>query len=170
MNTEMEALAAAAAEADALAGVAPAAEGQGGPAGAAGPDYGTEAAQAVGVFADLLAAYAPGTATIWTAEARQRTAAALGPVMEKHGWTMAGLPPELTLAVVAGPLLWQSARVVAAQVQYDRARAAQAASGGVVIDTPAKDATGQAAEPAHGNVDMTGMGEARQALYEQGGQ
>ena len=167
MNQEMEALAAAAAEADAMAGVATAAEGQGGTAGAAGPDYGKEAAQAVGVFADLLAAYAPGTATIWTTEARQRTAAALGPVMEKHGWTMAGLPPELTLAIVAGPLLWQSARVVAVQVQYDKAKAAQAASGGIVIDTTAQP---QPQKQPSGDVDMAGMQAAKQALYEQSGQ
>lgn len=89
-----------------------------------GPDFGQEAAGMVEMVTGLLVGYAPGTAAIWTPEAKQRTAAALVPVMEKYGFSFGALPPEITLLVVAGPLLWQSSRVVAAQIEADKAKAA----------------------------------------------
>lgn len=89
-----------------------------------GPDFGNEAAGMVDMVTGLLIGYAPGTAAIWTPEAKQRTAAALVPVMEKYGFSFGALPPEITLLVVAGPLLWQSSRVVAAQIEADKAKAA----------------------------------------------
>lgn len=147
MNGEMALLAHEAAAADEAAGVGM--EG-GGPAPVGiETDYHKEAATAVGIFADLLAGYAPATSAVWTPEARARTAAALGPVLAKYGVTLGTLPPEITLAIVAGPLLWQSARLVAAQAQSD-----QAAAPGVVIDTP-----------AHEQPPMT---HPQTALYEQG--
>lgn len=84
-------------------------------------DYQTEAAQAVDMFAALIVGYAPGTADIWNDGTKGRVAAALAPVMAKYGVSFGSLPPELTLIVVAGPPLYMSARIVAAQMKSDRA-------------------------------------------------
>lgn len=87
----------------------------------AGPvNYGTEAAGAVDMFTALLVGFAPRTAAIWTPEAKERTALALAPVLEKYGFSFGNMPPELTLAIVAGPLLWQSSRIVAEQINADK--------------------------------------------------
>ena len=91
-----------------------------------GPDYGQEATGAVEMFTGFLVGYAPAAAGIWTPEAKQRTAAALVPVMEKYGFSFGALPPEITLLIVAGPLLWQSSRVVAQQIEADKAKAVKA--------------------------------------------
>jgi hypothetical protein len=78
------------------------------------------------MFTGFLVGYAPAAAGIWTPEAKQRTAAALVPVMEKYGFSFGALPPEITLLIVAGPLLWQSSRVVAQQIEADKAKAVKA--------------------------------------------
>ena len=83
-------------------------------------NYGTEAAGVVDMFTAMLTGFAPKTADIWTDAAKQRTALALAPVMEKYGFSFGTMPPELTLAIVAGPLLWQSSRVVAAQINAEK--------------------------------------------------
>lgn len=116
-------------------------------AAANAPDFGREATIAVDMFAGLLCGFAPKCETIWTTQAKQRTAQALAPVLEKYGVTMESLPVELGLVIVAGPLLWQSSKVVAAQIEADR-RAKP-------IDAQAKEAnpapeTGEApAAPVH---------------------
>ena len=97
------------------------------PAMETGPDFGKEAAGAVDMFAAMIVGYAPAAASIWTEPAKARTAAALVPVMEKYGFSFGSLPPELTFAIVAGPLLWQSSRLVAAQMEADKAKAVQQA-------------------------------------------
>lgn len=83
---------------------------------AAPTDFQTEAAGAVDMFTALLVGFAPKTEGIWTAQAKERTAQALAPVLEKYGFSFGNMPPELTLAIVAGPLLWQSSRLVAEQI------------------------------------------------------
>lgn len=92
-------------------------------AAAAAPDYGREAAIMVDMFAGLVTGYAPATAEVWTNPAKQRTAMALAPVLEKYGITFDALPCELLFAVVAGPLLWRSSKLVAMQMEMDGARA-----------------------------------------------
>lgn len=125
MSNELDALAgvAAAADAGAIAADNVGQTEEGGELVPAGPDFGQEAAGAVDMFTGLLVGYAPDAASIWTPEAKQRTAAALVPVMEKYGFSFGNLPPELTFVVVAGPLLWQSARVVGNQAAKDKAQA-----------------------------------------------
>lgn len=83
-------------------------------------NYGTEAAGVVDMFTAMLTGFAPKTSDIWTPAAKERTAMALAPVMEKYGFSFGAMPPELTLAIVAGPLLWQSSRIVAAQINADK--------------------------------------------------
>jgi len=87
-----------------------------------GADYGIEARGAVDMFAAMVVGYAPKAESVWTDAAKHRTAAALAPVMEKYGFSFGALPPELTLMIVAGPLLWQSSRIVAAQMAEEKAK------------------------------------------------
>lgn len=98
-------------------------EGQGGELVPMGPDYMIEARGAVDMFAALVVGYAPKAADVWTDQAKHRTAAALAPVMEKYAFSFGSMPPELTLLIVAGPLLWQSSRIVAAQMAEEKAKA-----------------------------------------------
>lgn len=101
-------------------------QGEPGAALATGPDFGREAAGAVDMFAGLVVGYAPACASVWNDEAKARTAGALAPVLEKYGFTFGSMPPELIFAVVAGPLLWQSSRIVAAQMETEKAKSAPA--------------------------------------------
>ena len=87
-----------------------------------GADFGIEARGAVDMFAAMVVGYAPKAESVWTEAAKHRTAAALAPVMEKYGFSFGALPPELTLMIVAGPLLWQSSRIVAAQMAEEKAK------------------------------------------------
>lgn len=89
------------------------------------PDYAIEARGAVDMFTACLVGYAPRTESVWSEAAKHRTAAALAPVMEKYGFSFGGLPPEWTLVIVAGPLLWQSSRLVAAQMAEEKAKKPQ---------------------------------------------
>lgn len=91
---------------------------------AAPTDFQREAAGAVDMFAALVVGFAPKAEPIWTAEAKARTAAALAPVLEKYGFTFGNMPPEVTLAIVAGPLLWQSSKIVAEQAREQKRIAA----------------------------------------------
>lgn len=90
-------------------------------------DFGTEAQQAVDMFAGLVTGYAPATAELWSADAKARVSATLAPVLEKYGVTVGTLPPELLLIVTAGPLLYQTSKIVALQMQSDKAKPAPAA-------------------------------------------
>ena len=151
MTTDLDNLEGIAAQADAGAvsmDNPPGADGQGADLVAPqGPDYMTEARGAVDLFATMVVGYAPKAESIWTEPAKARTAAALAPVLEKYGFSFGAMPCELTLIIVAGPLLWQSSRIVAAQMAEDKAKAAK--------DKPAKtdqadtvsDVMAKAAEP-----------------------
>lgn len=95
---------------------------EGGQLGAPPPvDYQHESRGAVETFAALVGGYCPKAGELWNEAAKIRTAAALAPVMEKYKFTFGNLPPELTFVIVAGPLLYQTSRVVAAQMAVDKA-------------------------------------------------
>lgn len=83
-----------------------------------GPDYGVEAAGAVDLLNAMIEGYAPGAG--WDEKTGKRMAASLSPVFEKYGWSFDAAPPELVAAIVCGPVLYQSARAVAAKIQRDR--------------------------------------------------
>lgn len=128
MNTDLDNLDHIATQADAGAismDTPQAAEGQGGELAPQGPDYFIEARGTVDMFTAMIVGYAPKCESVWTEPAKARTAAALAPVMEKYGFNFGAMPPELTLIIVAGPLLWQSSRIVAAQMAEDKAKAAK---------------------------------------------
>lgn len=128
MNTDLDNLDHLATQADAGAiaiDTPQGAEGEGGELVAQGPDYMIEARGTVDMFTAMMVGYAPKCESVWTEPAKARTAAALAPVMEKYGFNFGSMPPELTLIIVAGPLLWQSSRIVAAQMAEDKAKAAK---------------------------------------------
>lgn len=79
-----------------------------------------QAGDLVNMFAGLVTSYAPDTLAIWTPEAKANSAAVIAPLLEKYNVSLINLPPELMAAVVVGPLLWQSSKIVAAKIARDR--------------------------------------------------
>jgi hypothetical protein len=90
-------------------------------------DYTTEAAATVDTFAALIGGYCPAAGELWDQERKRAVSMALAPVMEKYGFSLGALPPEITLIIVAGPLLYQTSKIVAAQMAQDKAKAKPAA-------------------------------------------
>lgn len=110
-----------AAELDAQAGQA---DGTAPPAEAvATPDYLHESRGAVDMFAALVIGFCPTCATVWDHGTKDRVAGALSPVMEKYGVSFGALPPEILLVIIAGPPLYQSARLVASHLADKKAEA-----------------------------------------------
>ncbi|MGZ5817891.1 MAG: hypothetical protein ACXWJD_04005 [Burkholderiaceae bacterium] len=123
-KSELDQLAALAADADAGAAasdpVTPEQE-----AIATSPDYQKEAMQTVEMLGAMIVGYAPDAVGIWTPETTQSVGKALAPVLEKYGVTLGTLPPELYLVMMAAMPLYQSAKIVALQMQSNREKAAQ---------------------------------------------
>ena len=86
-------------------------------------NYQTEARGMVDMFAAFATGYAPKCAPIWDEETKARISIATAPVMEKYGFTLGNIPPELILVGVAGPVLYQTSKVIAQQINDDKARA-----------------------------------------------
>jgi hypothetical protein len=95
------------------------------PEAPAAPDYMTEAQGTVAMFAALVVGYCPKAEPLWGPDVQGRIASALAPVMEKYGFSLGGMPPELTLVIVAGPVLYQSSKLVAAQMAAERVKVAK---------------------------------------------
>lgn len=114
------------------------------------PDFATEAAGAVDMFAALVVGWCPKAETIWTTETKGRIAGALVPVMEKYGFTFGNMPPEIMLIVVAGPPLWQSSRLVAEQINAERAE--QAKQPARQVSAPPEDVA--PATPVHAQMGL----------------
>lgn len=100
-----------------------------------GPDYPRQAAAALDLFCGMIAGYAPETAQVFTPDCKQRIAMAAVPVMEKYGFTFDSLPPEIVLLAVAGPPMYQAARMVATRMEADK-RKAQAAPQAEAVQAP----------------------------------
>jgi len=80
-------------------------------------DYATEAAASVDMFAALVGGYCTPAGALFTDDKKRSIAGALAPVLEKYGFTFGALPPEITLLIVAGPVLYQSSKLVAAEAK-----------------------------------------------------
>lgn len=144
-------------ELDQLAGLAAAADADSAPPAGApapenepaqnvpGPDE--QALDMINGFAGLLAGYAPDTTAIWTEQARQASAAAIAPLMVKYNFSLMAIPPELTAAIVVGPLLYRSASIVGDKIKADRATKRVPPVGAPSTAGPV-DASGQPAAPA----------------------
>lgn len=85
------------------------------------PGADEQATDIINGFAGVLAGYAPDTASIWTEQARQASAAAISPLIVKYNINLGAIPPELTAAIVVGPLLYRSATIVGDKIKTDRA-------------------------------------------------
>lgn len=97
-------------------------------AAANGPDYARGAAGLVDLASAALEGYAPGSG--WQDEQRLKMAASIAPVLEKYGWDVESkLPCELVAALVCGPALYHSAKVVSLKIMSDRVALARAARG-----------------------------------------
>ena len=86
-------------------------------------NYAIEASATVDTFAALVGGYCPPAGALWDETRKQAVSAALVPVMEKYGFSLGALPPELTLIIVAGPLLYQTSKMIAGQMAQDKAKA-----------------------------------------------
>ncbi|MFX1803518.1 hypothetical protein PWR66_07680 [Paraburkholderia sp. A1RO-5] len=112
-----------------------------------GPDYGRGAAGMVELVRGMVDGFAPGAG--WDNATNERMAASLAPVFEKYGWDVErALPCELVALMVCGPVLYQSARVVALKIQTDRAAQLRAARGITDPNTIAGAAAAQSGSPA----------------------
>lgn len=99
-------------------------------------NYQFEAQKAVDLFAGLAIGYCPPTAAVWEGGRKGAVAAALAPVLEKYGMTLSVLPVELVLAIVAGPALYQTAKIIGAQMQAEARAKAIAAGQRAASGTP----------------------------------
>lgn len=99
-------------------------------------NYAMEAAATVDTIAALVGGYCPTAGALWDNDRKAAVTQALAPVLEKYGITLGALPPELTLIIVAGPLLYQTSKAVAMQINTDRQKAspAKVAAHGTVTD------------------------------------
>jgi len=98
-------------------------------------DYATEAAASVDMFAALVGGYCAPAGALFTDDKKKSIAGALAPVLEKYGFTFGALPPEITLLIVAGPVLYQSSKLVAAQMRQEQAVAKAAAPAPATVET-----------------------------------
>lgn len=113
------------------------------------PDFNQEATGAVDMFAALVVGWCPKAETIWTPETKGRISGALAPVMEKYGFTFGAAPPELMLLIMAGPPLWQSSRLVADQINEERAKKAEQAGAPAPQIAPAPEKHEAPTAPVH---------------------
>lgn len=131
---EFAALAAEAAELDA-ASAPPPTDAQGQPV--APVDYAAESAMLLRALVGIAAPFFPSVAKIWTDDKQRAVAAAAAPVMEKYGFTlgdfMAGWREEITLAVVAGPVILETIDGIKA----DRAAKAKGPTAAAAPGSPA---------------------------------
>lgn len=79
-------------------------------------NYLMEAGATVDTFAALIGGYCPPAGELWTHDKKTAVAASLAPVMEKYSFTLGKMPVELVLIITAGPLLYQSSKIIAAQM------------------------------------------------------
>ena len=103
-------------------------------------DYATEAAGGVDMFAAMVGGYCQPAGELFTDEKKKSIVSAMVPVMQKYDFTFGALPCELVLIATAGPVLYQASKLVAKQMKEESAQAK--------IEAPAKavDAPEQAPE------------------------
>lgn len=106
-------------------------------------DYGSEAAGMVDTFVALLDGFSPRAALLWNPATKARVTAGLAPVMEKYGVSMGGLPCEIVLVILAGPVLFQTARLVGAEINAASDEKKAQAPALVRQAAPAAPASGQ---------------------------
>ncbi len=110
-------------------------------------DYAHEARGMVDMFGALATGYAPKCAPLWAAETKQRIAEATAPVMAKYNFTLGAMPCELVLMVVAGPVLYQTSRIIAQQMNDEKQAAAKVQAEGTQKAAPVDTAPAPEVSP-----------------------
>lgn len=100
--------------------------------------YDLAADQTVDMLVALVLGYAPKCADIWTLDTKARVSQSLAPVLQKYNVNLSVIPCELILLMTAGPVLYQTAKVIAKQIEDDRVKAAKFAGSGTAEDMPAQ--------------------------------
>lgn len=111
-------------------------------------DYQTEAAGTVDMVAAMIGGYCAPAGALFTDDKKRAVVGALVPVMVKYQFSLGALPCELTLIIVAGPLMYQASKLVAAQMRQEQAataKPAQVAARPASTDTPEQKRTPQEA-------------------------
>jgi len=91
-------------------------------------------------FATMIAGFSETAGALWDESTRARVAATLAPVLLKYNFTMGGMPVELVLALTAGPVLWQTSRIIAANLAKKKQLAKPAKPEAVATTDPADPA------------------------------
>lgn len=86
-------------------------------------DYQTEAARTVDMIAAMIGGYCAPAGDLFTDDKKRAVVGALVPVMVKYQFSLGALPCELTLIIVAGPLMYQASKLVANQMRQEQAKA-----------------------------------------------
>lgn len=86
-------------------------------------DYQTEAAGTVDMIAAMIGGYCAPAGDLFTDDKKRAVVGALVPVMVKYQFSLGALPCELTLIIVAGPLMYQASKLVANQMRQEQAQA-----------------------------------------------
>jgi hypothetical protein len=95
-----------------------------------------DASMCVDVFVESAIAYCPKVEPLWPADKRRNVAVALGRVFEKYNFSFARFGPEIALVAIAGPVLWQTSKVIAQQMNEQAAVAVQAVQVHAPVPTP----------------------------------
>lgn len=86
-------------------------------------NYATEAAATIDMIAAMIGGYCAPAGALFTDDKKRAVVAAMVPVMEKYSFSLGALPCELTLIIVAGPLMYQASKLVANQMRQEQAQA-----------------------------------------------
>jgi hypothetical protein len=78
--------------------------------------YQDDATTCVGMFVEFSVMYCADVAPLWPDEKQKKVAAAVARVFEKYNFSFARFGPEIALIMVAGPVLWQTSKVIALQM------------------------------------------------------
>lgn len=108
-----------------------------------------EAKATVETLGALMAGYCPPAGEMWNSRA-DAMAAALTPVFEKYGWSLGAIPCELTALIVIGPVAYQCSKLIAYQIEQERAArkpAAKPAQAQATPQTAAPEELGPARHP-----------------------
>lgn len=124
-------------------------------------NYANEAQATVATIAAMITGYCAPAGELWTDDKQAAVAGALAPVMEKYQFTIGALPCELVLIITAGPLLYQTSKIIATQMAREKAAAlaAKKSPGGVA------DATDKAPAVRPGPVTPEQARHPQTALY-----
>lgn len=78
--------------------------------------YQDDAKTCVGMFVEFSVMYCADVAPLWPEKKQQQVAVAVARVFEKYNFSFARFGPEIALIMVAGPVLWQTSKVIAQQM------------------------------------------------------